>query len=381
MSKCDLCGGRLPRYAEGWCPLCGAPVPPDSGPWELGAAAPCRADGATGPTPDVEAAPPPAWAVRSGRRRRWRPLWVIVALALLAGMGMGTHLLAQSPARDEAGADTSGLSIYVESSASGNLQTTVSEDPRSVSAPATASGGTRRFLAYDAASGKYGYANEMGAWIIAPRFEAAGQFVGGLAPVQVKDQSGSAGYGYIDTTGALVIEPRFRTASAFSEGLARVEMTVNGLSRYGFIDRSGAMIIEPLYAAAWDFSQGLARIGLSDASGPLRYGFIDRTGAVVISPQFESARDFTEGLAAVAVTRDGVQKWGYIDRTGAWVIEPRFYYALSFLPSGLAAVELEHTGIAATDPSGVDPSYLDLHLTFIDKAGRVVSEGQQHQGG
>jgi hypothetical protein len=133
------------------------------------------------------------------------------------------------------------------------------------------------------------------------------------------------------------------------------------------------VIIEPRYAAAWDFSQGLARVRLSDASGSFRYGFIDRTGALVIGPRFESARDFSEGLAAVAI--DG--KWGYIDRAGAWVIEPRFWYALSFVVSGLAEVDLEDPGTAAGVGAQADEDDARLHQALIDKTGRVVWERQK----
>jgi hypothetical protein len=155
--------------------------------------------------------------------------------------------------------------------------------------------------------------------------------------VQLQDDFGDSGYGYIDATGAVAIEPQYSKASAFSEGLARVEVEVDGLYRYGFIDRSGTMVIVPRYTAAWDFS---------------------------------------EGLAAAAI--EG--QWGYIDRTGAWVIEPQYYDAKSFMPSGLAWVDLEGPGAAAGDGTRVDAGHPGLQKALIDKTGRVVSERQEEQG-
>lgn len=375
MSKCDACRSRLPGNTEDWCPVCGAPLRPGGRSWELGAPAPSPAHASVGPTAefgvvslrDLEARP---------RQRRWgRAFWAVFAFALLGSISTQAYLLARTQAPD----GTEGIRVIAssrsqhDSSAGAQPDTTRPESHRPATRPAVASGATCRFLTYDAASGTYGYADETGSLVIDPRFERAGQFVEGLAPVQVRDASGSAGYGYIDATGTVVIEPQFRTAFEFSEGLARVEMAVKGLYRYGFIDRSGTVVIEPRYAAAWDFSQGLARVRLSDASGLATYGFIERTGTLVIGPRFESARDFAEGLAAVAI--DG--KWGYIDRTGDWVIEPRFWYAQSFVASGLAAVDLEDSGTAAKQGAQADEGDASLHQALIDKTGRVVWERQE----
>jgi hypothetical protein len=153
-------------------------------------------------------------------------------------------------------------------------------------------------------------------------------------------------------------------------------MEIDGLYRYGFIDRSGSMAILPRYIAAWDFSEGLARVGLNDASGLFRFGFIDQSGTMVIDPRFESGRDFCEGLAAVAIE----DRWGYIDRTGVWAIEPQFYDALSFMPSGLAWVDLEDPGTAPGEVRRVDAGRSGLHQALIDKTGRVVSEREEGQG-
>jgi len=375
MSKCDACRSRLPRDLEYWCPVCGAALGPYGCSWELGAPAPSLADVSVEPAVEIGVVSSRDIEARLRRRRWGRAFWVLLVLALLGGTGMQAYLLANSQARDGAAAITiiAGPRTQGDSSAGAQPDTTREDRYPPATGPAVVSHATRRFLTYDGASALYGYADETGAFVIEPRFERAGQFVEGLAPVQVQGDSSSAGYGYIDPTGTIVIEPQFRTASEFSEGVARVEMVINGLRRYGFIDRSGTVVIEPRYAAAWDFSQGLARVVLTDAYAWLGYGFIDQTGALVIGPRFDSARDFAEGLAAVAI--DG--EWGYIDRTGAWVIEPRFPHAMSFVASGLAAVDLEDAGTAANEGARADDGDVGLHQALIDKTGKVVWERQE----
>ncbi len=65
--------------------------------------------------------------------------------------------------------------------------------------------------------GLIGFIDQSGTLAVAPRYEAAGCFAEGLAPVKIKDK-----YGYINKTGDLVIEPKFDEARSFSDGAAIV---------------------------------------------------------------------------------------------------------------------------------------------------------------
>ena len=67
--------------------------------------------------------------------------------------------------------------------------------------------------------GKYGYANEAGEVVIAPKFWDAGQFCERLARVK---QTASGKWGFINIKGAYAFRAKFKQAGDFHEGLAKV---------------------------------------------------------------------------------------------------------------------------------------------------------------
>lgn len=103
----------------------------------------------------------------------------------------------------------------------------------------------------------------------------------------------------------VVINPKFQDAGLFNEGVAPVRLG----GKYGFIDREGSCVIPYKYEYAGVFSEGLARVRLDD-----KYGYIDKNGVVVIPYKYSDAGDFIDGLAAVIFDN----KKGYIDKTGQW---------------------------------------------------------------
>lgn len=221
------------------------------------------------------------------------------------------------------------------------------------------------------AEGAMGYIDstfaETGKWAISPRFEVRSEsdqpahgFFDGLALVR-DNESGK--WGYIDTSGNWVIEPRFIEsddypgvpAGDFADGLAwfqavemdeRYKIDADGdmvrnsagkpvmedypRRRVGYIDRDGKVVIEPRFEMAADFGDGLA--GFRDKSHDA-WGFIDRAGKRMIPPKYEQIGRFSEGLCAVR--EDGL--WGFITTEGKWAIKPRYAEARQFL-EGFAAV-------------------------------------------
>jgi hypothetical protein len=250
--------------------------------------------------------------------------------------------------------------------------------------------------------GKIGFIDTAGHVVIGPKFSAdmhmydmVGEFREGLAQVCIAREGQSRRWGYIDRTGEFVIPERFEYAGEFSEGLAPV--LIGG--KCGFINHKGEVVIDPKYECAWEFSEGLAMFqvakksgpdeyGVIKKSGPDEYGFIDAKGEVVIAPQaFDVAsHKFVEGMLCF---RKG-EKFGCMDKTGKVVIEPKFLYGCGF-SEGLAATFLEpkkmgfidktgawaiepkfifggfSEGLAAARPSGTSP-----FSGYIDKTGKMV---------
>ena len=186
---------------------------------------------------------------------------------------------------------------------------------------------------------KWGYVDSGRRFVIEPKFELAGPFVQGLAPVKSEGK-----YGYIDLKGNWRIDPRFLTADAFSEGLSAVK-DENG---YGYIDTAGEMIIRPQVEWAGPFHQDRAVVFVNQ-----KYGYIDTKGVIVIKAQFKRARPFSEEMAAVSL--DG-ERFGYINREGNEVVQSSFRGAGEF-----------HEGLAWIED-------LEGGFGIINKSGKIVNE-------
>ena len=158
------------------------------------------------------------------------------------------------------------------------------------------------------------------------------------APVVVNSQAGrrytpaedpaTGLYGYINDLGMWVISPRFENVQSFgSNGMARVRLG----GRYGVIDPSGQFVIPAVFSSSSDAAEAMQSITKGRMTGlelwaqedPATglYGYLDHYGRWAITPQFRSASDFNRNLAVVQVS-DG--RWGAIDLRGTMVIQPRF---------------------------------------------------------
>jgi hypothetical protein len=201
---------------------------------------------------------------------------------------------------------------------------------------------------------KWGYVGRDGEMKIAPQFDEASSFSerhasvchiikkpkngDDLTETLVFGTSTSEQCGYIDKSGAFVIAPQFNEANDFSGGLAAVlvgrrENVLTGADpqagKWGYIDQTGKVVIPLQFQNARDFAEGLAAVKIG-----AKWGYIDAGGKVVISPRFEWAQSFADGLALVAVgemkawwpyrgltvSAVGLKgEYGYIDKTGEFV--------------------------------------------------------------
>lgn len=65
-------------------------------------------------------------------------------------------------------------------------------------------------------------------------------------------------FGYANEAGEVVIAPKFCDAEPFSEGLARVRQILGG--KWGFINEKGTYAFKTKFKQAGDFHEGLARV-------------------------------------------------------------------------------------------------------------------------
>ena len=248
------------------------------------------------------------------------------------------------------------------------------------------------------------YIDKSGKTVIdASRYETAGDFSDGLAPVKVPRQ----GWGFIDKTGALVIAPKFESTLGFKEGLAPVLVA----GKWGFINRDGALVIENQFDWVAHFSEGVAIVErpsgsradseflVIDTTGQIlanldekklsvdidnaRFsegllavfsqekkarGYINKSWEFVIQPQFAWAAPFSEGLARVAVVEDEMEKLGFIDTQGKFVVPPTFSTDYDFQRNSSDFSE----GLAALS-EGLNPSQTKAEtFVYLDKMGQIA---------
>ena len=210
-------------------------------------------------------------------------------------------------------------------------------------------------------NGQYGYIDKRGKFVIAPRFQSAGEFSEGLAPVVENEHQWS--YGYVDILGRTVIKPQFEEARPFHEGLAAVVLG----GKLGYINHSGKFTIMPQFdVPIWyahelnDFNEGRAVVYINK-----KCGLIDKSGAFIVEPSLEDIEKFSEHLALFARNKG---LWGYMDLNGHTVIEPQFKHADSF-SENLAPVQIGET-------EERDGYYKEIGKVgrwgYIDKAGKIV---------
>jgi hypothetical protein len=196
--------------------------------------------------------------------------------------------------------------------------------------------------------GRWGYIDRKGLEVIAVHYRAAQSFHNGVAIVDtgLPDHP----IGVIDTSGAWVTQPSFRSLSAADGpgGLLLAEKEPAG--GVGFYDRSGNLVLGP-YFLAFPFAQGRARVKTGARAGSDDW-IIDSSGTLLPKkPIVLDGIRFSDGMIAIRQDR----KLGYMDLDGGIAVEPRFDQGGAF-SEGLAAVESEG------------------HWSFIDKTGTVTAE-------
>jgi hypothetical protein len=161
---------------------------------------------------------------------------------------------------------------------------------------------------YDSSTGKVGFIDKTGNFVIEPIYDQGAGFSEGLARVAVAE-SGEEKIGFIDHKGQFAIAPQFNTdadfsrnSTDFSEGLASLteglRPTVTEEAKFAYIDKQGKIVLPTSFFYAGRFRDGVASV-YDDLKN--KYGFINKNGTVVIPIKYDSVSDFSEGLAYVAI--------------------------------------------------------------------------------
>ena len=214
---------------------------------------------------------------------------------------------------------------------------------------------------YDSLTGKLGYVDVNGLYIIKPQFDVAYDFKEGLAAVGICNSK--CEYGFISEefgiTNEYFVYPQYDDARNFTEGLAAVRIN----DKWGFIDKTGDCVIEPQFDNTRGFAEGLSPVRVGN-----KRGVIDKTGRYVINLSSiikHIALVFSDGLLAVSIG----DKWGFIDKsfdsTHRFVIEPKFVFASPFT-DGLALVQVNDPETKKDKWGFIDRDFDTTHKYFIE---------------
>lgn len=149
------------------------------------------------------------------------------------------------------------------------------------------------------------FIDKQGRELFGKSFKEALPFSEGLAAVKPED---SDLWGFIDEDGNMVIAPRFWFAESFSGGVSACALG----DKWGIIDRDGKFVIKAKNESAVAVTSP-AKISFPYPVGEsilaedkvltLKYGYISEDGSYAIKPTFDDAEPFIEGIARVGIRK------------------------------------------------------------------------------
>jgi WG containing repeat len=176
-------------------------------------------------------------------------------------------------------------------------------------------------IVFQPTTGRCGFIDKTGNWVIPPQFLNAGLFSEGLASAKI-----DSNYGFIDTSGKWVIEPQFREVGSFDAGVAPVVLNKN----WGAIDKTGKWVIPATFPKLSmpknfsfqpeEFTQALRKIRHSrhykkDSSAKTERGWqrIHR----------RAHREYKRDIKGYKIRYENNQ-YGIKNKAGKWIIQPQF---------------------------------------------------------
>jgi len=169
-------------------------------------------------------------------------------------------------------------------------------------------------------------------------------------------------FGFADTLGKMVIPFRYGSAGDFVDGVAQIEVN----EKYGLINKKGELITPFKYSSMWDFDDGIARVSISTGWYNGLCGLINKEGKEITPMKYGNIKEFNDGLAKVEFKG----KIGFIDRNGKEVVPPKYRYADSFR-EGIAEVVLEKVGFIDKTGKNITPFKYSRTESFNNGFARV----------
>jgi hypothetical protein len=198
--------------------------------------------------------------------------------------------------------------------------------------------------------GTYGYINEQGRIVVAPKYTKVANFKDGIAIVEEPLTKG-----YLNLSGKLIDgQMHHGTLHPFNDGVGVIQEG----ETYRFIDKNGAILASG-FTNVGHFTDGFAPV-----QNGLQWSLIDKSGKTIRRLDYERVESSAEGLAEV--TKDG--KKGFMNATGDLVI-PLLFDDTRRFHGGLAAVAI---GPSSAERLKAALATQNWHCAFIDGNGRVA---------
>lgn len=173
------------------------------------------------------------------------------------------------------------------------------------------------------------YVRPTGEFAFEGEYGAAGEFnTAGLAAAATKStRKGSGKFGFIDREGTWVIQPQFAQALPFDKG-GVAPASIDG-DNWGLIDRSGRWVVEPKYADIEEFNEdGLARFSKHNAWDNGN-GFINAKGEEIIAGERHLGKHMASGIVTSYYNGSS-----YRTKTGAKLDTPPLSFGCDFNAMG-----------------------------------------------
>jgi hypothetical protein len=160
-------------------------------------------------------------------------------------------------------------------------------------------------------SGKFGFVDKSGSWVVEDKYEAVSVFKEGIAAYQVGGK-----WGFLDPNGTEITEPAYDKVSSFSKGKAIV--TQDG--KDFLIGTGGQPILDKTYDR---ISLGADNYFITEKDD--KFGLISPDGKEIVEPKFQELR--REDLNKILV-RLG-DKYGILNENGDYIL-PVYYKNIVF---------------------------------------------------